>query len=169
MEARERISLDDLLLRLLHAEDGLTQELDLESLGVQLREKVDSVKLVLDRLQAEEQWLTGQLDEIVDRRTAVRNNASRLRGYCASVMTQHGYERMPGEKWRCQLQAAKPTVVFDRDPGPLDLQADPELVEMVRSYKWRKDLAEERLNAGLPVPLAHLKQSKYVKFYPKKD
>ena len=156
----------DQLLTLLEDADDDLDLVATESVVIDLKDKVDKVKYVLDKLQNYSDFLDAQLEPLAKAKRSANANIAHLKRTLALSMENHNVEQLPGVTWRLNLQDNPPSVSFSQPtPGPLDYQMYPEMVELVRSYKWKTDVVRDKLQDGEELSFASLKQGKHVRFY----
>jgi hypothetical protein len=158
----------ELLDALKSADDVMMdEELDLKDMLFLTAEKVDAIRYVDERLEAQEMLLKRREEEIRGMRQAVSLNRERLRKRTLEAMVQHGFEKLPGKEWRIQRMKAPPSLAFheDRPATDMDYLTYPDFVK--KTYEWNKEAIKTELARGpSPFPLAYLKPGEYVRFYP---
>jgi hypothetical protein len=148
------------------ADEALTLPIDPAQLVGDLRDKVDSIKYVIDRFEAFAEFMKVRIAPLMKARQSAENNRDRLRSYLAINMTQHNFQEVPGREYRIALQESQPSLEVTRQPTAADYLAAPELVELVKSYRWKNDVIKDALMAGDTYEFARLNKGKHVKFYP---
>jgi len=156
-------------------------KLDPEKLVGDLRDKVDSIKYVLDRLESEEQLCREQAKPWNKAATALKKNYDSLKTYVEYWMRREGFEELPGNTRRAFLKNnAARLEMLKPAPDVFDYQRYPDYVKPVRGYVWNADKIEADLKSGVlafpppaegeePVPpFARLVQDKHVEFPIKK-
>ncbi len=128
-------------------------------------DKVDKIKTVVDRLEMEASRLDDYADKFKAASRACAAHAERLQEHVLHTMTTHGFEKLPGNAWRMQVQAAPVAVVESRPAGAEDMITAPDLVRRTVSYAWNKDAIKQKLLANEKIEGMSLRESKYVRFY----
>lgn len=162
------MTFEGMLATLSQADEMLLSDFDPAQVVGDLRDKVDAIDFVLKRLDALTSFFKGAAEPYLVKKRAAEAAQRRLRDYVARVMAEHGYDRVPGRACRAQLHDAQPSLEITAPPTAADYLERPELVEMVRSYEWKRDALKDALLDGrLPdCPFATIRHGKYVKFYP---
>lgn len=166
----------DLLHELQASEELLCSESDwqkLDEIVGDIRDKVDDIRYVRERLTFEAEWLKSQIEVMQKRRASLLANKQRLEDYVNWSMHCHEITEFPGNKWRVKVQKNPVAIEAKRQPEMDDFLKHEGLVRRKIEYSWKlgdiKDLAlsgelPEDLKADL-VPV----QSTHVRFYAKKD
>lgn len=142
-------------------------EIDLAQVLGDIRGKTDGIKFVIDALEANAQALRDKWLKPIQRKCqSMENEAERIRTYLKTQMTENGFEKLPGNAFRAQLQKSKPSVFCDVEPTASHFLAYPELVVQKVNYAWNKDAIKTRLDEGATIPFASLKESRALRFYP---
>ncbi len=157
--------LTELLAALSDLDNAAGFDFDPASVVGDVRDKVDAIKTVLGRLKMEAE----RLDEIGRdiRRAAdqVERNHQRLEEYLLTSMRGEGFDKLPGNLWRVQIQKKPPALLVERLPTADDVLAMPELVERKIEYRWRKDDIKKFLTEGGEFPFGRIVQGEKVQFY----
>jgi hypothetical protein len=152
------------------ADEGMETPVDLAELGELVRDKIDAIKLVDDRLKAHAKLLDERIDQIAKARDAVLANRQRLLAYVARQMQERGFKKVPGVQWRAQLvPASQAKLILSRDASARDFIDCPALVEQERVYRWNKEALRQKLDAGEKVEFARLERSSHVRFFTNKE
>lgn len=160
-----RITLADLVSQLAALDDSLTQEFDPAILVEDIRNKVDDIKFIVDRLGAFDQAIKAQIEPLARARASANRNLESLKRYVAQSMQDNHFERLPGNTWRIQLQDNPGMVEFTREPSMEDAHNFPGVVEVVTQYRWRVGVIKEMLQEGGEFTFAKLKKGKHCRFY----
>ncbi len=168
----------DILLRLKDLDEAaeVIPEENWVAVADELADKVDDIKTVVDRLEREAERLTVEADKIAAAATAVLKNRKRLLSYVAWSMEQTESQKIPGNRWRMDLQNNAAKLEVEREAGELDM-LDPALMPFVRVktatvYSWEKEKIKEALQnsaSGFKLPGMKLTQGKKVAFYVRKS
>lgn len=172
----------ELLQALSNFELATTQiRVDPERLVGDLRDKVDGIKHVLDRLEAEEEFCREQGRPWNTAALALKKNRERLKDYVEYWMKREGFEKVPGNSREAILKNNAEHVEYLKSvPDVLDYQKFPDYVRPVRGYVWNTDKVEADLKSGRLVfpepaegqepqpPFAKLVRGQHVEFPIKK-
>ncbi len=160
------MTLEEILARLSDLDNAqVNVEFDPENIAGELNEKVDAIKIVLDRLQGESARLRVCAEEFARAAKTVENNAERLKEYVLYAMQQNGFEKLPGKLWRLQVQKAAPALVTEYSPTAETMLEMPSFVERKVGYSWNKEQIKEHLKAGGEFRYGSLRDSYYVRSY----
>lgn len=156
-------------------------KLDPEKLVGDLRGKVDAIKYVLDRMEAEEKLCREQAKPWNKAATALKKNHERLKDYVEYWMKREGFEELPGNTRRAFLKnEAERLEMLKGAPDVFDYQRYPDYVKPVRGYAWDHEKIEADLKSGKLVfpppaegeeprpPFAKLVRGQHVEFPIKK-
>lgn len=133
-----------------------------------LKEKIDAIYKTRKRLESEAKSLTDEATRFMKAADAVEKHFIRLTDYVCRVLVAHNFEKVPGHRWRVQVQNSQPSLVAGRDPGPEDMLETPDLVRRKIFYSWEKDVIKERMLAGQHFKDMKIIQGKQIRFYPNK-
>ncbi len=163
------LTLDQLLSLLSNLDQDQAIEFEPDQVIGDLREKVDAIRTVQQRLRMEEERLRENAAELTRAAQAVKSNRERLDSYVVYAMQSNGFDKVPGKYWRMQKQRTAPSVITDHEPGPDDALRFGEFVERQVTYKWNKPLIKGALESGSPLDFAALKENTTVRFYALKE
>lgn len=157
-----------LLEMLKTADEFMSEEVDFSELLDLTGEKVDAIKYVDERLEAQELLLKRREEELAQMRKGVAANRERLKKRALEAMQFHGFEKLPGKQYRAQIQKSPPALVLVRESATVDDVLEyPKFVKTV--YEWDKIAIRDELAKGpSPFPLAYTQCGEYVRFYPTK-
>lgn len=164
-------SLKSLLDKLAPIDDEMPPEdFDPAALIGDIREKIDAIKWRMDDWDAkanmiEQEWIKPLQQKVF----SLRAKSLRLKTYVKSQMIEHGFEKLPGDMVRAQLQNTAPVVDVDKEPLFSDFQAYPNLVKQDVTYSWQKKTMLDLLKAGVQLSFARLKENKSLRFYAQGD
>lgn len=130
-----------------------------------LKDKVDAIYTVLERLEREADRLDSIAEDFKLAARRVKENRERLKEYVRFTMTAQGFEKLPGNHWRLQLQKTAPSLAVEREATADDLLANPNLVKRTVSYAWDKNAVKEHIAAGGSFGCGKLVEGKTVRFY----
>lgn len=160
---------DDLLSMLARADDGLTLDLDPALVVGELRGKVDSIKYVVDRMEGLAAYHKALADAHAAKRKSVETNLARLKAYVTSQMEAFGFDKVPGDEWRVQLQANPPALEILEAPTEKHREQYPTYTETVTEIRWRHDRLKLDLQSGAlqewECPFAKITQGRRAQFY----
>lgn len=130
-----------------------------------LKDKVDAIKVVIDRLEFQAEWCRQKADPFMKSAYALERNVKRLREYVLYQMQQGEFDTLPGNTYRAQLQNNPPSLELTQpECSALDYQRYPNYVKQIRFYEWdktaikdaliskRRDVIEECATSGVPAP-----------------
>ncbi len=165
------MTFDEILERLSNL-DNAAEEIPLEvweQTATDLEQKVDAIKVVLDRLALEATRLEEAAEEFKGAARAITRNADRLADRVRWTMEAREVDKLPGKLYRLRLQASAPSVVTDREATEMDISIwGEDLVRKKTTWSWDKKALLEKLKEGIQVPWAHIKTSKHIRFDVKK-
>jgi len=166
----------ELLHELKVSEDLLCSEEEwqnLEELVGDVRDKVDDIRYVRERLTFEAEWFKSQIEVMQKRRATLLMNKEKLETYVNWSLHCHEMTEVPGNKWRIKVQKNPVKIEPKRMPELDDFLKYEELVRRKIEYSWKLDTVKElALSGELPddlkpelVPV----QETHIRFYAKKD
>lgn len=133
-----------------------------------LNGKVDGIKAKIDEWDAEIERLNHWENQISARRRVYANAIERLTNYVQFQMTQHGYEKLPGEIWEIKWRKNPPRVDVHVPADANQFLRHRAFVKQETSYKWDKNKLKEALKAGQTFDFAELVQESKITFGVKK-
>ena len=181
----ENESFGALLDALNNADELLEEGIDPSQIPGQLRDKVDSIKFVLDKLKYNQMLQKDLKDSHARKEKALKENEKRLRDYIAheakvsfdKAMEDLGSDvplkkkdlqelkRIRGNKYYMGLGESK-SLNVTRDPKAEDALEFPELVERHVSYAWNKAALKKAVElAKAPANVASIVTKPKVTFY----
>jgi hypothetical protein len=167
--AAEPKTFASLVSALARADDDLSDpNFDPALLLSDIRDKVDAIHFVLERMDAVSAWLKDIAAPFLSKSKTITSNHARLRSYVVHVMQQNQFHALPGEKVKVTLMNSPPSLVMEREASSLDYQAYPEYVQIERRYKWNTEKIKEDLLKGkeLPEIPGRITQGQYPRFHP---
>lgn len=165
---RPKLPFMQLVMLLEDAEKALTAEVDPATLGELVREKIDAIREVDSKLEAEIARLDQDIEALKARKHAVQNGKERLRSLVKQGMEYGGFDLMSGNTWAVRLQNNPAKLIIDHEPTESDYRTYKDFCEATLVYTWKKDVIKERLKAGDHFGWAKLETGRHVRFVPKK-
>lgn len=146
---------------------------NLEELVGDVRDKVDDIRFVRERLTFEAAWFESKIDDMKKRRATLLANKERLEEYVNWCLTQAELEECPGDKYRVKLQKNPISVKVARPPTVDDFAEYEDFVKRKVIFSWdlsalKKSALEENLPAKLTTAV-QLEQGTHVRFYDRKN
>lgn len=161
-----KVTLDALLTAMQLFDQGLAVKFDPETVVGDLREKVDAIKTVIDRLEFQAEWAKQQAAPFMEVYYAVQKNVERLKEYVRYSMEKNGFQELPGNKYRVQLQDNPPALEITRpEATAMDYQKYPSYCKQIRFYEWDKPAIKAALLDKHEFPFAKLSRGKHCRFY----
>lgn len=158
------MTLQELLLALGDLDNAQNVEIDPQTIVEDLKDKVDAIYTVVERLQGESARLAVNADRFKTASKQIEKQAERLKDYVAWNMEQQGFEKLPGINWKIQLQKSV-EVKAEREPVAEDALEFPDLVRRKISYSWDKTAIKEYWKKGGIFIYAHTVLNKSCRFY----
>lgn len=169
-------------------DDAVVVEFDPAEIVGDLKDKIDSIKRVVDRLEFQAEWYREQAEPFMRSAYAVERNVKRLKEYVTYHMQTGHYSELPGHVFRAQLQTNAPALEIDPDCTANEYAKWPDYVTPIRRYEWnekavketlaakRKQLLDEAEQQGVElakhgtfssedIPFARLNIGQHVRFY----
>jgi hypothetical protein len=120
-----------------------------------VKDKIDAIKWQIDEWEYKAKMLDEQwIKPLQAKSAALKGKANRLNGYVKTQMEEHGFEKLPGNAFRAQLQKAAAAVKTACEPLFSHFKAYPEFVKQEVYYSWKKKAIKDAIDS-----------SKYVRFY----
>lgn len=140
-------SLADLLRLLSESDEALAINIDPAQVVGDLKDKVDAIKVVLDRLKFQETWCRQRAAPFLSAAQSCKSNHDRLKEYVAFTMSANGFEELPGATQRIKMQRSPPSLAFTQpEANVVDFVKYPTYVTMHRSYyTWNTSEVETAL------------------------
>jgi hypothetical protein len=156
------------LLLALQAVDDLTENIDL-SAQVDLMDgakvKVDNYKYLLDKLEAQEFYLSAREKEYSTAKKTIQTNIKRIREHLIFAMNATGFEKFTGNEYAVTLQKGKGSVHLKM--GEPDVMKAIHYSNFVRTeYSWDKTAIQKALADGnaMAKEIAEIKINTFPKF-----
>lgn len=158
-------TLGELLIMLSQADDGLSSvDFDPATVVGDVKDKVDAIKTVVDRLEFQESWCRQQAKPFQDAALVLANNRKRLLAYVVHAMGTQGFEQLPGRQFQAKLQDNPPALEVMTEATALDAAKYPAYCEQIRFYQWNNGAIKTALKDGAELPFAKLTRGKRVAF-----
>jgi hypothetical protein len=158
----------DLVAQLVRSDELLEDpNFDPAQLIGQIRDKVDAIKSVIDRMENVEAYLRGCAKPLLEKARAIGANQGRLKKYVAETMAMQHIEKIPGNMFSARLRTSPPAMEMTRPASPQDFVEHPNYVQMIREYRWdaakiKADLLSGDLKEGV-LP-AQITRGNWVEF-----
>lgn len=171
-KSKESPTLNQLLIALSNADEELSefdpnQQLDLMEAG---KVKVDNYKYILDKLEAQEFYLSAREKEFTAARKAIQSHIRKLKDNLLFALQNNGFEKFTGHQFIVSKRRAAPAVeiIAGGDPTALHMMKFSDYIRI--KYEWNKEAI--RLNIGkdpLVDELATMRETYYTRFSPNKE
>ncbi len=168
---KPKVRLIDLLRLMTDFDNAVAQDFNPEEIVGDLRDKVDDIKHVLDRLEGQERWCRDRAAPFQKAAQAIARNRERLKNYVVWAMQQEHFQAVPGNEWKARLQDNPASLeMLQPEPTALDYRDYPDYVEPIRRYEWKTSAIKEALAAGKLTfgeekkPFAKLNIGQHVRF-----
>lgn len=129
-------------------EEGLnSDDTNLDDLVGELKGKIDSLKSVIDTLDAESEKFKRYAKEMSDRSKSLSNASERLKGYVLKSLEAHQTTFEVGNVWVAKIKESE-SLNMKFDPTP-EMIMDMSLNEYIKtSYSWDKAGIKKAIKAG---------------------
>lgn len=134
---KPKLTLVILLAALNQVDNMAAVEFDPKELIGDIRDKIDDINYVLTHLESEEKRLRDLAAPFTKKAQAISRNYDRLEAYVAWAMEEQRFKELPGHAFKVELQENPPAMQTTRPATAADYLAHPDLVELVREYRWR--------------------------------
>jgi hypothetical protein len=160
-------TLRDLLQKLDALDNDLSAEIDPAELVGEIRDKVDAIKHVLDRMDNFAEFLKSRIEPLAKARSSVTKNIKRLEEYVKFHMQEQHLERLPGEEFYIRLIQRAERLVFSLPPGPDEALRYFDYVKIQRIYSWDEEKIHNDILSGVlkDFPYAKFQGSNYIRFF----
>ena len=108
---------------------------DMEAVGSQLKEKVDSLEFILSKIESEKERLKSQIDRLSTAKSQIENKEKALKSYIKFAMESNGFEKLAGKNYSISFRSSESTIV-KVEPDSSLFAKYPTLIS--RSYSWKK-------------------------------
>ncbi len=143
---KPKMSLEALLTTIQAFDDGMVANIDPAQVVGELKDKVDAIKSVLDRLKFQAQWCAQQAEPFVKAGQACKNNMERLREYVTFVMKTKEFTELPGNAFKVVMHDNQPSLeIMKTECDAIDFMQYPAYVEQIRRYEWNKEAIKTAL------------------------
>lgn len=123
-----------------------------------IRNKVDSIKGMIDIFDSEASRFKAYKDEMAKRQKSLENAAQRLRDYTISALRYHGTEFEVGNMWAARIQQSEKLEVFKDAPEPADyVKLGLNFPVIKQSLVWDKTEMKKLIKSGNQDLLAYAK------------
>lgn len=141
---------------------------EMEDVGNQLAEKVDSLDFILSRMEAEEKRLDDYIEQFTASKKAIANKRKSLMDYIKFVMEKNGFEKISGKMITISMRSSKSTEI-ELEPTAALYATFPKLIK--REYAWIKSEVKKELEADnkTVAGFAKIVENKSVNFKVKKE
>lgn len=157
-----RQTLLDMMEALSASDDGLASpDFDPHALIENIRDKVDNIAFIVDRMEATAIWLKAVAKPYTARASALLKNRQRLREYVTEILLAERAKlpgdfldeiSIPGNAKRVRLRDNPPALHIDRTATAEDFERYPDFVRLERSYVWNEDVVRSKLYLGEQLP-----------------
>lgn len=188
---KPKVTLAELLAAMQEFDLGLPAvDFDPQELANTLKDKVDDVKHVLDRLEFQAMWFRQQADPFMQAAYTLERNTKRLKDYVTFNMQVNEFEALPGNTHVMRLQNNPPALeITEQECTAMHFMKYQSYAKYVWRYEWdekaikdvlvskRKDELEKHPNLPVPkdrtfsvpeIPFAKLKFGQHIRFSLKK-
>jgi hypothetical protein len=147
-------------------DDLLPEEFDPAEVVGDIKDKVDAIKWRLDSWAASAKMIEEEyIKPLKQKQAALLGKAERLKEYVQHQMITNGFEKLPGEMFRVQVQNS-PMSVVTKDFANANYYLNyPEFVVQKTTYDWNKEALKDALDKGEVLTFAEIKRGKHVRFY----
>lgn len=161
------MTLRELLSKLRDIDDDLLpEEFDPAEVVGDIKDKVDAIKWRLDSWAATAKMIEEEyIKPLKQKQAAILGKAERLKDYVQHQMIANGFEKLPGEMFRVQVQNSPASVVTKDFANANFFLQSPDLVIQETTYKWDKEKIRQKLESGVELSFAELKKGKHIRFY----
>lgn len=144
-------TLAGILTTLEDADDCLVNIDPAEVVGM-LNDKVDAIHHVLERMKFTAEYLKELAKPLRKKASAIENAREQLREYVAYNMKQHGFDTLPGTRYKAVLRSNPEKIVISYDRQPTTSEAvDPDLSPFINTrveFEWNHQALEEAFLKG---------------------
>ena len=162
-------TLNDMLSKLKAAEDELIEltDEDIAQLLGDLRDKVDAIREVMRRFEAEEAFLADEIKQLTARKKSVSGSRERFKAHMIHVMNEKEFKQLPGERFDMKIITRKVyrSIVAPTAAEYLELQ-DEGLVKKTTTYAFDHSALTRAFKADPERLGAFMEEgtSQYIKF-----
>lgn len=156
---------NDIQMKLMESMGEVTDEIEkaLVEIESRLPDKVDGYKFIIDKAQSDIEFWTKKSDEAHEIAQRLSNYISKLKEVTVIAAAQMQVNEIVGHEYIAKIINSPHRVIIENDQEiPQDFK------EIVQTTCIKKKEILETIKSGKDVPGAHLEQSKYVKFVPRK-
>lgn len=148
---------NELVNKLIDAEEGLVEMDDFEKLVGEINDKVDSLYYVDSKMEAEEGRLGKVVAQLTARKNAVASSRRRLRAYVVHVMEDKDIPYLEGDLYSIKLRESEKCDIPAMTISPIlyaEIMAEFPTV-MERKYSWKKNEVKKILKQKPDCRLSH--------------
>lgn len=169
-QVESKATLAELVSLLERSEDAL-EHFDPEVLVGTLKDKVDAIHSVLERMEAIAGYLSASADPLTRKARAIKKARERLKEYVAFQMKANGFSTLPGQLFKVNLQqtAEYLEIEVDRRATAKDATDYADYVQTDIYFSWNKEAIEKAFAEGIELPdfiKVQPKRTAFIKFYP---
>jgi len=136
--------------RLYEVENDIV-EMDEEEFGLlvgDIRDKIDSIKYVLDTIELEAEKFASYKVEMAAREKRLKSCAERLKKYVALSLEKHDTKFELGTIWKAQIRESKSVSILANDPTTNDLLKYAKYDFIKTKMEWSKTAIKKELEKG---------------------
>ena len=127
--------------------------LDMPGLIGDVRDKVDALNAVLNRIEATAQYLEEMAKPLIAKARALKNNHARLTTYIVESLEKNNVSAVPGNAYKLALVRASIPSLKIEPATPESFTAWPDFVQIQRSYTWDNAKVKDFLANNKAVPV----------------
>jgi hypothetical protein len=131
------MNFEELLIALREADEAMEGELDLSIID-DIKGKVDSIRYISKKLEAEINGITEELKSLQKRKATLTKNQELFEQRVINAMINQNAPMVPGESWTLSLVENPEKVVVKRPAEDRDWLDNPDAVRMKVEYTWNK-------------------------------
>jgi hypothetical protein len=163
---KPKITLEALLATMQLFDEGMAIDFDPAQVVGDLKDKVDAVKSVIDRMEFQAEWARQKADPFMKAAYSLEKKVERLKEYVRYSMEKNGFQELPGNTFRAQLQKNAPSLeVTQPECSAIDYSKWPNYCKQIRYYEWDKAAIKSALLDKAELPFAKLHVGTHVRFY----
>ena len=122
---------------------------EMKSIGGVTRSKVDGYKQFTDMAKGVGEMIGKWEDELAQARKSLEGKVGGLKEHMRRVMTDFGFEKLPGHVYEARLQKNPPRLVMHPDWSKPDSAMKARFFDFVKlSYSWDNDAIKKAIQAG---------------------
>jgi hypothetical protein len=159
---------NDLLTQLSALDNGLdeTAEINYEQVFGDIKDKVDAIKLILDKWDGEAENLTENwLKPIKAKISALELKREKLKEYVKFCMEHEDISALNGHAFRLQIQKSPKKIIYKFVPDAQTFQAFPYFVQVSAVYQFDKDKIKNAIKEGMTLPFVDVEEGSHIRFF----